>query len=161
MQLVAGMAEHNEIGAEFGTEAFVGPVVNLELGRVRQVERAAVAGRKQCESPRSPPLRRPEVERVRHLTKLGETLGVNRRAGGGCRNAVRPYQSPDAPTRILHESVAFQIRERPREVVIDQSRVLLLSTLGCPGFQLTTAEIPIVQRAVTDCVAASLAAKRL
>jgi hypothetical protein len=156
------MAEHDEVADELSAEPLVGPVVNFELGRVRHVERAAVAGSEQGGRPRPSPLRRPQVKRVRHRAKLSKTLGGDWPAGRGRQpSPMGTGQLPDAPARILHDSVALQIRERPREIVIDQSRILLVGALGRRSLELTAAEVPVAQGAIPDCVTARLAAKRL
>lgn len=126
------------------------------------VQRTRVTSTHQRGCPSSPPLRRPQVEPVWHRTKLGKPLSGDGLIHGMIDRQERSVgQAPGAPLRFLNQTVAPQVGQRPRQVVIDQARVLLARTLRWRRCQLARAESTVCQRTLMDCVTPCLASKRL
>jgi hypothetical protein len=161
MQPVARMAENHQVRDQLRAEALIGAMVHLKADGMRHVQRTRVVGAQKRGRPSPPPLRRPQIEPIRHRTKLSKPLDSDRLIHSGFhRQEHSVSQAPGTPLRVLNQTVALQVGQRPRQVVIDQARVFPTGTFRWRSGQLARAKPAVGQRSLKNRFTPSLTSKR-
>jgi hypothetical protein len=161
MQSMARPAQDHNVYGKLMAESLIGAMVDLEAIAVRDIKRAAVTGALKRRCSRPTPLRRTEILGVGHGLQLAQSTAVHLGICGWRRGLERgTRQSPHPAARVLEKPIVLEIRQSPRQLMLNEGRIVGGRRGGSGGGRLTRREPTVSKRPFSDRVAVRLTSQR-